>query len=75
MGDIKKDGIRVAADFLSLNPDEFRMFWGLVSAEWNDDDSDLEGRWSYIGSHMRPHELVVIRTMLSAISAGQRTAK
>ena len=68
----KLDGMRVAADFLALDPDNFRMFWGVIHAEWNDEDSDLEAFWFYTGSHMKPRETSVISAMLSALSSGQR---
>ena len=71
------DGMKTAADFLALNPDEFKMFWALIGAEWNDEEagSDLEAKWFYMGQHMRPLELTVIGAMHSALMAGQKAGR
>ena len=71
----KRDGQHVAADFLALNPDEFRMFWAILLMEWNQEDGDLEAQWFYNGQHMRPGELTVIGAMHSAIASGMKAAR
>ena len=73
MTDVKKDGMRVAGEFMALNPDEFRTFWLMVGAEWNDEDCDMEAQWFYNGSHMRERDFTVIQAMLGALMAGQKS--
>jgi len=68
-----KDGQKVAADFMALNPDEFKMFWACVAMEWNMEDGDLEAQWFYNGSHMKDRDLTVIRAMLGAIASGVKS--
>ena len=71
----KRDGQRVAADFLALNLDEFRMFWAVLAVEWKQEDGDLEAQWFYNGQHMRPSESIVIGAMHSAIASGMKAAR
>lgn len=74
MSEQQKDGQRVAADFLALNPDEFRMFWACVQMEWNQEDWDIEAQWFYNGGHMRERDFTVIHAMLGALESGQKSA-
>lgn len=68
----KKSGQHLAADFMALDPVEFRLFWAAITAEWNDDDSDLEAQWFYLGRHMRERDGAVIRALLAALAAGMK---
>lgn len=68
----RPDPIDLARAFLALNPQEFRRFWATVQLEWNDEDSDLEAVWFYMGQTMPQREALVIRALLSAVISGQR---
>ena len=62
--------MKLAHQFMGLNPDDFRMFWSIIELEWNQDDGDIEAQWFYCGQHMSPRNVVVISAMHSAIASG-----
>lgn len=68
----RNDGMRVASDFLALDVDEFKMFWAMVTMEWDDESNDLDAFWHYAGKRMRPMETTVVSGMLSALVSGQK---
>lgn len=71
----KKDPIKLAHDFMSLNADDFRMFWTIVGLEWNQEDGDIEAQWFYCGQRMSPLNLTVISAMHSAVASGVKAGK
>lgn len=71
----KADPMKLAHQFMDLNVEDFRMFWAVVSLEWNHEDGDIEAQWFYAGKHMRPTEIAVISAMHSAVASGQKTGK
>lgn len=69
----KIDPMKLADQFMSLNADDFRMFWAAVGMMWNDEDGDLEAQWFYCGQHMKPSDLTVIGAMHSAVASGVKS--
>lgn len=66
--------IELAHQFIGLNADDFRMFWSIVSMDWDQEDGDLEAQWFYCGQKMRPTGVAVISAMHSAVASGIKVA-
>ena len=71
----KIDPMELANQFLSLNADDFRMFWTMVGMAWDDEDGDIEAAWFYFGKKMRPTEVTVIGALHSAVASGQKAGR
>ena len=71
----KTDPMELANQFLSLNVEDFSMFWTMVGFAWDQEDGDVEAQWYYCGQHMRPRDLAVISAMHSAVASGQKHGK
>lgn len=70
-----KDPEELAMTFLALNEDEFRAFWLTVLHEWNDEDTDIEAMWFYLGQRMPPRVVTAIGALHSAVYNGQKAKK
>ena len=68
----RPDPIDLARAFMALNAQEFRQCWATVQLEWNDEESDLEAVWFYMGQTMPQREASVIQALMSAVISGQR---
>lgn len=66
----KVDPIQLAKQFIGLNIQDFRIFWAIVSREWEREDGDLEAQWFYCGQQMRPPAMAVISAMRGAVASG-----
>lgn len=64
------DAMKLADQFMSLNADDFRMFWKMVELAWNDEDGDIEAQWFYCGQTMGQRDVTVISAMHSAVASG-----
>lgn len=71
----KIDPITLAHQFMSLNVEDFRMFWTIVGFEWDQEDGDIEAQWFYCGQNMRPRDIVVISALHSAVASGVKAGK
>jgi hypothetical protein len=69
----KTDPVELAHKFMSMNVDDFRMFWTIVGFEWNQEDGDIEAGWFYFGQKMKPRDVAVISAMHTAVASGVKS--
>lgn len=72
---MKPDPITLAHQFMGLNAADFRMFWTIVSMEWNREDGDIEAQWFHCGQHMRPRDVAVISALHSVVASGVKAGR